>query len=82
MTKPISTLAKVRFIADSIDMSFRGSNPKEQAQIEMIRKEYAPYLYDPNPPAEIIEILGPTADKLIADFISGDWLDMVIRMYE
>ena len=54
-----SRLANIRFIADSVGNanypgSFRGSNPAEQRQIETIRKDFAPYLYDETPPAEIM----------------------------
>jgi hypothetical protein len=60
-----SPIAKIRFIADSSSISFTGSNEQECAEIDFIRHKYADYLYDDNPPQEIIDNLLPIADKLL-----------------
>jgi len=84
-----SLLAKLRFIADSFGNanyrgSFRGSNPHEQNQIEMIREVYAPWLYGGTPPQDILDELGPIAEKLIADtkMDDGSDIDDLLSMYE
>ena len=61
-----SDLAKIRFIADSSDGSFRGSNKQEIDEIKLIRDTFAEYLYDSNPPKEIIDKLIPITDKLLS----------------
>jgi hypothetical protein len=76
-----SRLAKVRFIADSINATFWGSNTQEQAEIEMIRREFAPYLYDRKPPKKILNKLGPIAERLIANTRNVD-ADSLASMYE
>ena len=76
-----SRLAKIRFIADSMDHSFWGSNKKEQKEIEMIRREFALYLFDKNPPKKVLDKLGPIAERLIADTKNID-ADALAGMYE
>ncbi|MFA7254013.1 MAG: hypothetical protein WC107_05680 [Patescibacteria group bacterium] len=61
-----SDLAKIRFIADSSDGSFRGSNKQKNDEIKFIRSTFAEYLYDSNPPKEIIDKLLPIANKLLS----------------
>lgn len=76
-----STIAKIRMIADSTKFSLWGSNPQEESDIEMIRKEFAEYLFTPAEkiPTAVIKRLGPVAIQ-ITDTLT-DW-DMIIRMYE
>lgn len=79
----MSTLANVRFIADSTNQSFWGSNLDEQNDIERIRSEFAPYLYDNNPPKDVMDDLGPVADSLIAALKNpSKVLLFAISMYE
>ena len=61
-----SDLAKIRFIADSLDVGFRGSNKQECIDIECIRNEYREYLYSSNPPKELVAKLLPIADRLLS----------------
>lgn len=89
-----SDIAKLRFIADSVGNrklggwgSFRGSDDKEQEEIEMIRREFAPYLHDDNPPAAIVKRLIPTAKRLLSgvkwDGVKDDAkTEMLVGMYE
>lgn len=79
-----SDIAKVRFVADSSQGSFRGSNPQEQADIDMIRKAYAPYLYSNNPPKAVLKKLAPVADKLLrsATADKGGDIFSLVGMYE
>lgn len=80
-----SRLAKIRFIADSINATFRGSNPREQKEIEMIRREFEPYLYDQSPPTQIMDKLGPVAEKLISNIHWDDPsinTDEIVSTYE
>jgi hypothetical protein len=78
----MTTLANIRFIADSMDYSFRGSNPQEQHDIERIRKGFAKYLYDHCPPKEVIEEFGFTATRLLAGFLEAEPWPQIIAMYE
>jgi len=85
-----SRLAKIRFIADSVGNanykgSFRGSNPQEQGQIDTIRRDFAPYLYNDNPPADVVARLGPIAEKLLYNVKLDNPntnIDDIVRMYE
>jgi hypothetical protein len=60
-----SDLAKLRFVADSTDQTFWGSDEQEQKDIEQIRREFADYLYDDDP-KKVVEKLLPIADKLLS----------------
>ena len=61
-----SPLAKIRFIADSTDGNFRGSNKQECDEIKIIRSTYSEYLYSSNPPKDIVDKLLPIANKLLS----------------
>lgn len=78
-----SKIAYIRFIADSMDYSFRGSNDEEQKQIEMVRNLYAKYLFDDSPPKQIVDRLYPLCKSLIeaADFGKPVNIDALVSMY-
>jgi len=76
----MSDIAQIRFIADSTDQSYWGSNAEEQAQIDMIRSEYADHLYDNDPPADVTERLAPVAQELM-DATPAE-LSGIVVMYE
>jgi hypothetical protein len=61
-----SDLAKIRFIADSSDSSYRGSNKQEVEEIRYIRGAFRDYLFDSNPPEELVNELLPIANKLLS----------------
>lgn len=73
-----SRLAKLRFIADSIDATYRGVTPMEIIRIAQIRREFEPYLHS-DPPGALVAKLGPIAEQLIADTPNGEEL---AAMYE
>jgi ABC-type cobalt transport system substrate-binding protein len=61
-----SDLAKIRFVADSNDSNFHGSNEQEQKEIECVRKEFEDYLFSVYPvPQNVIDKLLPIVNKLI-----------------
>jgi len=78
MRRP-SRLAFLRFVADSTPWSLWGSNQQEQEIIDLIREDYAPWLYDANPPPSVLDGLAPLSEKLFAN--DQRWDDL-IGMYE
>jgi hypothetical protein len=59
-------LAKLRFVADSTNMSLWGSNTIEQELIDKIKREYGQYIFH-DPPLDILRKAKPMLDILFAD---------------
>ena len=75
-----SPIAKIRFIADQAGTSYTGSNKQECIDIDFIKNQYKDYLYDDNPPIEIIDKLLPIANKLLS--ATDRKCLLMIRFYE
>ena len=63
-----SDLAKIRFVADSNDSNFCGSNEQEKKDIKYVRDRFEYYLFSISPtPQNIIDELLPIVNKLLAE---------------
>lgn len=77
----ITTLARIRFIADQTKSSFWGSNSEEQKIIDTIREEFKDFLYSPrkNIPNSVYKKMGKLANKLLKN---EHRFDDLISMYK